>query len=151
MERAFYDRQWFWILFSLEENFWCYDNEKRKCRGHIFLRFYHIFCTNYYSSKTLNFPCDCLVTSVIYKFSVHTVVYTCAHIMCIVKRDLFVHMYCNIQPCAWSTGIFPNPQVLNQTIKSFYDKQELSPYIYIYVHHCDSINMPLFWKPVVVI
>ena len=59
MERAFHDRQWFWILFSLEENFWCYDNEKRKCKGDIFLRFYHIFVPISTVVKVYLFPVCC--------------------------------------------------------------------------------------------
>ena len=60
MERAFYDRQWFWILFSLEENFWCYDNKKESAK----VTFSYDITTFLYQflrySKSLTFSCEFL-------------------------------------------------------------------------------------------
>jgi len=58
MERVFHDRQWLLILFSLEENFWCYDMKRESAKD----TFSYDFTTlsNYYSSKSLIFSCECV-------------------------------------------------------------------------------------------
>ena len=61
-----------------------------------YIRKTHIVQGLIYIRKTHNqetfcfvtYPCHCLVTSVIYYYAVRTVVYTCAHFICMVKRDL---------------------------------------------------------------